>query len=602
MVNQIRSLPQVAGIYQYLDEKGRILYIGKAKNLSKRVKSYFNLTPELSPKTSLSLRIQKMLSETVGLHYIIVENEHDALILENSLIKQLKPKYNILLRDDKTYPYLYVDMEEPYPRFELTRKIIKGKGVRYFGPFSIGARDILDSLYELLKLVQKKSCLRGKKGCLFYQMEQCLAPCEFPVPRESYLPMVQQGIEWIQNKRRLIKQLEAKMEFYSESLRFEEALILRDRIERISKSEITSQIDLASTENYDVFAIAVNETRGCILRLFIREGKVASSTHDFIPVTPYFSLDEAYERTLVGFYGSEKPPIIAPILTAHPFESRDWVHEHLSELFGKKAHLETPQRGGKKELIDLAITNAHELLRTPQPTNEVLLSHIQELFGLDTLPNRIEIFDNSHHGGDAIVGAMVVYDNGHFDKKGYRTYHLQSRDEYGQMSEMLRRRIEGFESNPPPDLWVLDGGSTLRTLAVDLLNSHGIHLDVIAISKEKIDAKAHRSKGAAHDILHTEHQILRLESSDKRLQFIQMLRDEAHRSAITFHKKVKLKRDQHSKLLLVHGISQPKIHKLIEYFGTYEAIAKSDFETLCDLIGEKDAKNIQNCYTEKISK
>ena len=602
MVNQIRSLPQVAGIYQYLDEKGRILYIGKAKNLSKRVKSYFNLTPELSPKTSLSLRIQKMLSETVGLHYIIVENEHDALILENSLIKQLKPKYNILLRDDKTYPYLYVDMEEPYPRFELTRKIIKGKGVRYFGPFSIGARDILDSLYELLKLVQKKSCLRGKKGCLFYQMEQCLAPCEFPVPRESYLPMVQQGIEWIQNKRRLIKQLEAKMEFYSESLRFEEALILRDRIERISKSEITSQIDLASTENYDVFAIAVNETRGCILRLFIREGKVASSTHDFIPVTPYFSLDEAYERTLVGFYGSEKPPIIAPILTAHPFESRDWVHEHLSELFGKKAHLETPQRGGKKELIDLAITNAHELLRTPQPTNEVLLSQIQELFGLDTLPNRIEIFDNSHHGGDAIVGAIVVYDNGHFDKKGYRTYHLQSRDEYGQMSEMLRRRIEGFESNPPPDLWVLDGGSTLRTLAVDLLNSHGIHLDVIAISKEKIDAKAHRSKGAAHDILHTELQILRLESSDKRLQFIQMLRDEAHRSAITFHKKVKLKRDQHSKLLLVHGISQPKIHKLIEYFGTYEAIAKSDFETLCDLIGEKDAKNIQNCYTEKISK
>lgn len=602
MINQIRSLPQSAGIYQYLDEKGRILYIGKAKNLSKRVKSYFNLTPELSPKATLSLRIQKMLSETVRLHYIIVENEHDALILENSLIKQLKPKYNILLRDDKTYPYLYVDMEEPYPRFELTRKIIKGKGVRYFGPFSVGARDILDSLYELLQLVQKKSCLKGKKGCLFYQMEQCLAPCEFPVPRENYLPMVMQGIEWIQNKRRLIKQLETKMEFYSESLRFEEALVLRDRIERIRKSEISSQIDLASTENYDVFAIAAGETRGCILRLFIREGKVASSTHDFIPITPYFSLDEAYERTLIGFYGSEKPPIIAPILTAHPFESCDWVQEHLSELFGKKAQLETPQRGGKKELVDLALTNANELLRTPQPTNEILLSQLQELFGLDTLPNRIEIFDNSHHGGDATVGAMVVYNNGHFDKKGYRTYHLQSRDEYGQMSEMLRRRIEGFGENPPPDLWVLDGGATLRTLAIDLLSSHGIHLDVIAISKEKIDAKSHRAKGSARDILHTTNQTLRLESSDKRLQFIQLLRDEAHRSAITFHKKIKVKRDQHSKLLLVHGISQAKIHKLIEYFGTFEAIAKSDFETLCDLIGEKDAKNIQNCYTEENSK
>ena len=602
MIEQIRSLPHQAGIYQYLDGAGRILYIGKAKNLSKRVKSYFNLTPALSPKTTLSLRIQKMLSETVGLHYIIVENEHDALILENSLIKQLKPKYNILLRDDKTYPYLYVDLEEPYPRFELTRKIVKGKGVRYFGPFSVGARDILDSLYELLKLVQKKSCLKGKKACLFYQMEQCLAPCEFPIPRDTYLPMVMQGIDWIQNKRKLIKQLETKMEFYAESLRFEEALTLRDRIERIGKSEISSQIDLASSENYDLFAIAQSETRGCILRLFIREGKVASSTYDFIPISSYFSLDEAYERTLIGFYGSEKPPIIASILTAHPFESSEWVSEHLSILFGKKALLEVPQRGKKKELIDLALNNAYELLRMPQATNESLLNKLQELFHLDTLPLRIEVFDNSHHGGSATVGAMIVYENGHFDKKGYRTYHLHTHDEYGQMREMLTRRIEGFATNPPPDLWVLDGGSTLRSLAVDLLDSHGIHLDVIAISKEKIDAVSHRAKGSARDILHSISDTLRLESSDKRLQFVQMLRDEAHRSAITFHKKTKLKRDQQSKLLLVQGISQAKIHKLIEYFGTFEAIAKSDYETLCELVGAKDAKNIQNCYAEQLSK
>jgi excinuclease ABC subunit C len=197
---------------------------------------------------------------------------------------------------------------------------------------------------------------------------------------------------------------------------------------------------------------------------------------------------------------------------------------------------------------------------------------------------------------------MVVYNNGHFNKKGYRTFHLHVRDEYGQMSEMLRRRIEGFADNPPPDLWVLDGGETLRTLAVDLLNSHGIHLDVIAISKEKIDAKAHRAKGSARDILHTDEDTLQLESTDKRLQFVQMLRDEAHRSAITFHKKSKLKLDQHSKLLSTHGISQAKIHKLLEYYGTFEAIAKSDFETLQELIGAKDAKNIQICYQEELSK
>lgn len=602
MIERIRSLPQHAGIYQYLDAKGRILYIGKAKNLSKRVKSYFNLTPTLSPKTTLSLRIQKMLSETVALHTILVENEHDALILENSLIKQLRPKYNILLRDDKTYPYLYVDMDEKYPRFELTRKIIKGKSIRYFGPYSSGARDILDSLYELLTLVQKKSCLNSKKACLFYQMGQCLAPCEFEIERETYLQFVRQGIDFINNKKLLIRTLEKKMEGYSEQLRFEEALVLRDRCERIGKSELKSQIDLASTEAFDVFAIATDAKRGCVVRIFIRDGKIVSSSHDFFAVNDSFSLDEAYERAIIGFYGTQKPPIVAPILTAHPFESREWIQEHLTHLFEKKSTIDTPQRGKKKELIELALLNANGLLRTPKTQNETLLEAIQELCELEKIPFRVEIFDNSHHGGSATVGAMVVYENGSFEKTSYRTYHLHQRDEYGQMREMLQRRIEGFESNPPPDLWVLDGGETLRALALDLLASSGVHLEVVAISKEKIDAKAHRAKGSARDILHISDNTLRLESSDKRLQWFQLLRDEAHRSAIGFHKKSKLKLDHHSKLLTINGITMPKIYKLLEYFGTFEAIAKSDYETLCDLVGTKDAKNIQNYYTSEESK
>lgn len=602
MIEHIRSLPQKAGIYQYLDAKGRILYIGKAKNLAKRVKSYFNLTPSLTPKPTLSLRLQKMLSETAALHTIIVENEHDALILENSLIKQLSPKYNILLRDDKTYPYLYVDMEDKYPRFELTRKILKSKSIRYFGPYSSGARDILDSLYELLTLVQKKSCLTSKKACLFYQMGQCLAPCEFDVNRETYMELVAQGIKFINNKRLLVRTLEAKMEHYSEQLRFEEALVLRDRCERIGKSELKSQIDLASDVAFDIFAIATDENRGCIVRIFIREGKIVSAAHDFFPLNETFSLDEAYERALMGFYGTQKPPIIAPILTAHPFESHEWIQEHLSLLFEKKSSVETPKKGKKKELIALALANADELLRTPKPAIEPLMDAVQQLCALEKHPSRIEIFDNSHHAGDATVGAMVVYESGVFDKASYRTYHLHERDEYGQMREMLRRRIEGFEENPPPDLWVLDGGATLRALALDLLASQGVHLDVVAISKEKIDAVSHRAKGAARDILHAEGNPLRLESTDKRLQWFQLLRDEAHRSAITFHKKTKLKRDQESKLLNVYGISKAKIYKLLEYFGSFDAIRKSDFGTLCDLVGTKDAQNIQNYYTKSESK
>lgn len=602
MIDQIRALPSSPGIYQYLDAKGRILYIGKAKNLSKRVKSYFNFTPTLHPKSTLSLRIQKMLGETSSLHYLIVESEHDALILENSLIKQLSPKYNILLRDDKTYPYIYLNLDDPYPRFEITRKVISGKKIRYFGPFSTGARDILDSLYELLPLVQKKSCLKGKKACLFYQMNQCLGPCEFSVDTALYQTFVTQGIDWIQNKHRLIKELDQKMEWYAQELRFEECALLRDRIETIRRSSLHSPIDLASTIHYDLFAISTDEHRGCIVRLFIRHGKIASSTHDFFTLNERFSIDEAYERTLVNFYAHEKPPIIAPILLAHSFESIAWVREHLSTLFEKKAVLEIPKIGVKKELIDLALANAKELLRTPKSAHTDVLEQLQQLCALENLPERIEVFDNSHFSGQATVGAMIRYNNGSLDKKGYRTYHLHHHDEYSQMRELLTRRIDGFEENPPPDLWVIDGGETLRTLAVDILHSHGVFLDVIAISKEKINALSHRAKGSAHDILHTPSGELRLSSSDKRLMLIQMLRDEAHRSAITFHKKTKLKQDQTSKLLSLHGITPGKIHKLLEYYGTFEAISRANFETLQALIGTKEAKTIINYYSSETSK
>jgi len=596
MIEKIRSLPHCAGIYQYLDAKGRILYVGKAKNLSKRVKSYFNLTPQLSPKATLSLRIQKMLNETVSLHYLIVENEHDALILENSLIKQLKPKYNILLRDDKTYPYIYINLEDEYPRFDITRKIIKGKSIRYFGPFSTGARDILDSLYELLPLVQKKSCLKGTKACLYYQMNQCLGPCEFSIDKKHYQDMIDTASSWVANKELIIPKLRAKMEFYAEELRFEEAKSLRDRLERIGRSTEHSQIDLASNEAYDIFAIATDDVRGCIVRLFIRDGKIASSSHDFFTANDLYSGDEAYERALVNYYGSEKPPIIVPILIHESFESLDWVAQHLSQLFEKKASIHIPKQGIKKELTSLAYINARELLRTPNSNKNDILESIAELFSLESTPHRIEAFDNSHFAGQATVGAMIAYSNGSFDKKGYRTYHLEHKDEYGQMKEVLTRRIKGFESNPPPDLWVIDGGETLRSLALELLHSNGIRIDVIGISKEKVDAKAHRAKGSAKDILHSDEGVFRLDTDDKRLQFIQLLRDEVHRCAITFHKKSKLKQDQSSTLLTISGITPGKVQKLLTYFGTFDAIAKADYETLQELIGTSGAKNVHNYY------
>ncbi|MDX1296067.1 MAG: excinuclease ABC subunit UvrC, partial [Sulfurimonadaceae bacterium] len=479
----------------------------------------------------------------------------------------------------------------------ITRKVIEGKEIRYFGPYSVGARDILDAVYELCRLVQKKGCLRAGKACLYYQLEKCLAPCEFPVSKEAYREIIDEAVHYIENKKLLIGKLKEKMAFYAEMMRFEEAAQLRDRIERIEKSELLSQIDLATKENYDIFSVVHDDKRAAIVRLFMRHGKIVSSSHDFINLNEGVDLDEAYERTLLEFYGHEKPPVIAPILLSDDFEARSLVTEHLSQLFKKRAQLHVPQRGIKKKLVELARTNARQLLEQPvKEKNSELPTALKELCDLERLPLRIETFDNSHIAGQAPVGAMVAFENGSFDKKGYRHYHLESRDEYTQMRETLSRRIEGFETNPPPDLWIIDGGTTLLQLAADLLESHGTFLDVIAISKEKIDAKAHRAKGGALDQIHTLMQTLKLDKNDKRLLWVQRQRDEAHRFAITFHKKTKLKLDQESQLLSAKGISQAKVKKLLNHFGTFEQLRKCSEEEIALVLNRRDAKIVKNLY------
>ena len=593
----VKQLPSSAGIYQYFDKNSNLLYVGKAKNLSNRVRSYFNFTPKFKANSNLSTRITKMIEQTVFMKYIVVNSEHDALILENSLIKQLNPKYNILLRDDKTYPYIYFDSSQKYPRFDITRKTFKNSNIKYFGPYSVGARDILDSIYEVCKLVQKKSCLNGKKSCLYYQMERCLAPCEFNVDSEVYKKEVDLATKLIKDKKALLKILYEKMEFYSEELRFEEAMEIRDRCERISRSEIKSAIDFATGENYDIFVLENSESRAVVVRLFMRDGKIISSTHNYIQLNDGYDEDELYKRVLMEFYSVEKPPIIAPILVMKEFRDIEIVSEHLTALFEKKAQILVPKIGKKKELIELASLNAKELLKKDKlDVNHKINQELKELLSLEKIPNRVEVFDNSHISGMATVGAMAVYDNGRFDKKSYRTYHLEAKDEYAQMRETLVRRVESFSKNSPPDLWVIDGGSTLLKLAIEIIESYGISLDIIAISKEKIDAKTHRAKGKANDILYTKDDIFRLKNSDKRLHLVQNLRDEAHRCAITFHKKTKLKLDKESNLLSLKGISEAKIKKLLNHFGTFEAIKNLSEVEISSILSKKDAKVIKSTY------
>ena len=278
MLKKLKSLPDLPGVYQYFDKHNKLLYIGKAKNLKNRVKSYWRFTPNLHPNPNLTPRIFKMISEAINLKYIVLENENDALILENSLIKQFKPKYNILLRDDKTYPYIYIDLNEKFPRFEITRKVIKGT-VKYYGPFSLGARELIETIYEEIPLKQSKSC---KKLCLFYQLKKCSGPCEGKITQKEYQNLIKKAEELILNKEKTINLLENKMHKFAENLQFEEAKIYRDRIKAILSAKLFSNVDMAKLDDLDLFYVHLFNKKSVVIRLFIRNGKVISSDNSII--------------------------------------------------------------------------------------------------------------------------------------------------------------------------------------------------------------------------------------------------------------------------------------------------------------------------------
>lgn len=544
LIQTLKTLPKTSGIYQYYDQKGRLLYVGKAKNLYKRVRSYFRIT-DLMPSPNLSPRIHHMVLKIAQIQTIVVDNEMDALILENSLIKQLKPRYNILLRDDKTYPYIYIDTSTSFPRPKITR--IKRKNSLYFGPFCTGCREVLESLYDIVPLVQKDGCIREKKACLFYQIQKCKAPCEGKISQEEYKKLLDQAIGYLKDKELLIQKLEEKMLTLAENERFEEAITLRERIKKISSLSMHSNIDLHSPHaNWDIFFIQNNQNFAVLLKLYMREGKIISSDFEKIPLhSQSFELEEKlslYTQAIINHY--QKDLLLHPRALILPEEAKEGISEYGTWLNEKKIKLFFPSRGEKKHLLDLAEKNAKEILKIEDSEFEVKLA-LKELLCLDYFPQRIEVFDTSHHGGEYNVGAMVVYENGNFPKDSYRQYHLQGCDEYSQMREMLIRRAKDFCNVSPPDLWLLDGGKAQINIAQEVLQSVGVNIGIVGISKEKLDHKAHRAKGRARDILRAyidgECKEFRLLASDKRLQFFQKLRDEAHRFAIKFHRKTKTK-------------------------------------------------------------
>lgn len=599
LLDEIKTLPKNPGVYEYFGSDGRLLYVGKAKNLKNRVRSYFSFSGELKPNPNLSPRISKMISEARHLEYIITSSESDALILENSFIKQLRPKYNILLRDDKTYPYIYLNLNDEFPRFDITRRVIKGANIRYFGPYFKGAREVLDALYMQFKLVQKSSCIKGKKSCIFYQMNRCHAPCEGKISAQKYRDIVDEAIKSVKNPELLLGNLEISMMKMAENFNYEEAAKIRDQMQNIREISVKVEVDMAKLEDFEVFAVAIESSFICSVRFSIRDGKIAGSNFNITNSHEATRQDisEIYKQAILESFPKDSPSEINKIYLYEEFEDMGVLEELISQIHGKKFSVKSPKIGEKRRIVDIAYENARINIQKHIKTHDYeFLDEIKRYFDLENLPINIEIFDNSHMFGSAPVGAMVCYKDGKFYKENYRHAHLNSNNDYDQMIEFLTLRASRFDKVSPPDLWVIDGGKALLDLAGDIMRSSGANFDIIAISKEKIDAKAHRSKGSANDKIWTKNGVFSLNSSDKKLQFFQKLRDEAHRFAISFHKKTKQKEDLESSKLLKMGISKANLKKLIDYYGNFENIYKASFDEIRALTNTATAQNLFKKY------
>ena len=536
-----------------------------------------------------------MISEAVHLEYIVTPSEADALILENSFIKQLKPKYNILLRDDKTYPYIFINLNDDFPRFEITRKVVKGSNIRYFGPYFSGASELLEALYLNFNLVQKKSCIKGKKACLFYQLKRCYAPCEGKISKESYAKIVSEAIMALQNPNLLIARLEELMLNYAKAEDYEQAAATRDKIQTLKNMQTKVEVDLAKLEDFEAYSVACVHDMICAVRFSVQSGMITGVKTDITQAknAQKDEINEAYKQAILKSFIAGQPIISTKIYVHESFEDSELVEEILNERFGRKFSITCPKIGDKRKICEIATKNAEVSIEKYLKTHDnELLNEIKEYFNLAHTPYVVEAYDNSHLFGEASVGAMVRYEHGEWAKQNYRHMHLSSKNDYDQMKESLTARALRFDKLSPPDLWVIDGGEVLLNLACEILVSSGANVDVIAISKEKIDAKAHRAKGEAKDKIYTKNGSFSLSTSDKKLQFFQKMRDESHRFVISFHRKTRQKNDMQRSILKQAGVSEGSIAKLISFYGSFDKISEANLDEVAKITNKSVAEKL----------
>ncbi len=567
LLAEIKTFPHKPGVYLMKDAKGRILYVGKARNLQKRVKSYFS--------RQVSAKIAAMLSHVTQIDYIITPSEKEALILECNLIKTHRPRYNVVLRDDKNYPYLRIDLNEKWPRFTIVRRMQKD-GARYFGPFA-SAKAVRETLKSMGQLFPLRKCgdfvLKHRtRPCLNYQIKRCVAPCVGYISPEEYKKIAEQACQFLEGKAEgLLAELERQMKQAAARLEFERAAFYRDRIFAIKRTLERQAMVSADFANRDVVAYLKwpEEERIEILVLQIRNGYLLAERRYSLKLamaTP----EEAFCDFLAQYYYRQD---IVPAEIILPFlpEEKEILEEWLSEKAGEKVVIKAASSETEKRLLHMANENLKHYL---QNQGLEALKELKERLHLPTLPQRIECFDISNIQGQYTVASMVVFENGKPAKKEYRRYKLSLEgqpNDYAMMEEVLRRRYQKQEKLP--DLLLIDGGKGQLQIAVKILQAEGLNIPVVSIAKGKNEEDKLYLPERKNPLCLLSHSLA--------LRLLKQIRDEAHRFAITYYQKLHRQALLDSALDKVPGIGPKRKAILWKHFHSLEEIKQADIATLC---------------------
>ncbi|MEG2245879.1 MAG: excinuclease ABC subunit UvrC [Peptostreptococcaceae bacterium] len=594
---QLKKLPAEPGVYLMKDENDKVIYVGKAISLKNRVRQYFQ-----SSKNHTS-KVKSMVKNIYKFEYIITDSELEALILECSLIKQYRPKYNVLLRDDKTYPYIKVTVNEQYPRILKVRQVIKDKA-KYFGPYTniTAVNDTLEIIRNTYPIRTcnidiEKAIKNNMRPCLNKHIKKCIGPCTGDITKEDYNKMIEEIILFLSGKEeKLVELLKEKMNDCAMQFNFEEAAIYRDKIRSLEEMIQKQKIDSGTSDlNQDIIAMARAHDEACVQVFFIRNGKIVGREHYILEGVMDSDRESILSSFVKQFYMAQDY-IPKEILIEDEVEDSFILQEWLSEKKGQKVLIKVPQKGEKKNLVEMVRKNAIEYLEKFSNMNKLkyqksigALEELKNLIKLDKLPKRIESFDISNIQGVDSIGSMVVFTDGKKDKKEYRRYKIKTvigPNDYDSMAEIVERRLKYGDF---PDLILLDGGKGQVSSVKKVLNKYNVNIPLWGMYKDD----KHRTKG-----LISQEKEIELDKTSNLYRFVASIQEEVHNYAISYHRSLRNKSLTKSILDDIQGIGEKRKKALLSHFKNVEEIKVATFEELVEVEGmnKASAENVYNFF------